>query len=394
MSDQIPSSPLAPDWEALARYHAGESPADEARRVATWLAGNAQDAAMLATLDEAVERAIGVDRTSIVAGGRALDVEAALRAVKARRDAEDGALAERGVLAFEARAARGKASAPRGSAARQAAPARRTRAWWVAGGLAAAAALALLVRGPGDAGVPADSPQAVATGTQVIEPGREYATAVGRRDSLRLPDGTRVMLAPGSRLAVASTFGEAAREVTLDGQALFTAVHDDARPFTVRAGNAIVRDIGTVFSVRTDGQAAGGTVVEVTEGRVALRAATRGTSGNETRGVELVAGDRGALSASGAVTAERGVVSHDDVAWAGGTLTYRAAPVSLVAADLRRWYGLELRIDSTLAARRLTATFVGDPTEQVVQVVALALGATVERDGNVVTLRSAGGARR
>ncbi len=86
MADDLPPrTQPAPDWDAIARYHAGESPADEARLVAGWLAANASDAAMLATLDDAVDRAVGADVPVAVAEP---DVEAALRAVKARRDAE------------------------------------------------------------------------------------------------------------------------------------------------------------------------------------------------------------------------------------------------------------------------------------------------------------------
>ena len=82
MSENLsPRTASGPDWEAIARYHAGESPADEARAVAGWLAANAPDAAMLATLDDAIERAIHADASAMVGEP---DVEAALRTVKAR----------------------------------------------------------------------------------------------------------------------------------------------------------------------------------------------------------------------------------------------------------------------------------------------------------------------
>ncbi|HWJ22481.1 MAG TPA: DUF4974 domain-containing protein, partial [Gemmatimonadaceae bacterium] len=73
-----------------------------------------------------------------------------------------------------------------------------------------------------------------------------------------------------------------------------------------------------------------------------------------------------------------------------GRLAYDAAPLDVVRADLRRWYGVDLRVaDSTLARRRLTASFDGEPVARVLDVVALALGATVERSGNVAVLRTA-----
>ena len=237
-------------------------------------------------------------------------------------------------------------------------------------------------------------PTPVADAT-VLEPGRSFATTVGRRDSVRLPDGTRVVLAPGSRLTLASGFGTGARDLTLEGQALFAVVHDATRPFTVHAGGALVRDVGTVFAVRTDGAPAGAVTVSVTEGRVALQLAKDSMQLGMSGGPELAAGDRGVIGDGDVPVLARGVVTAADVAWAtSGTLTYRAAPLATVIADLRRWYGIELKVDRTLASRRLTATFTNEPVDEVVRVIALALGATATRDGDVVTLHPAGGGVR
>lgn len=396
MADDLPPrTQPAPDWDAIARYHAGESPADEARLVAGWLAANASDAAMLATLDDAVDRAVGADVPVAVAEP---DVEAALRAVKARRDAElastigaaPTAPRDRSVLPFAPRPAR----LPHDEASPRAAQLRRTRVWWAAGGLAAAAALALLVR-PAEIADQArgDSAPSVVVALPELAAGQTFSTAVGRRDSLRLSDGTRVVLAPGSRLTVAERFGEPAREVVLEGQALFTVTHDEERPFTVRAGEALVRDVGTVFEVRTDGAPAGGVTVAVTEGRVVMslaRDSARLAAGDDALPA-LDAGDRGGIGGGSSPWVARGVVEQGDVAWATtGTLGYRGATVVTVAADLRRWRGIELRVDDpALMARRLTATFTDESTEEMVRVIALALGATAVRSGDVVTLRLA-----
>ena len=268
-------------------------------------------------------------------------------------------------------------------------------------GLVAAAAVALLAvgllrRGPV---VAPDAPivTGAAAALRLASAGAVVTTAVGERDSLRLSDGTRVVLAPRSRLAVAPGFAAGERLVTLDGAALFDVTHDAARPFTVRAGEAVVRDVGTLFTVRTDGPAAAAgaavasgaaVVVSVAEGAVALRAATEADAG----AVRLNAGDRGALLADGAVVALPGAALAADTAWIGGRLVYRSAPLSQVAADLHRWYGVVLRTpDSTLATRRLTATFEpGEPADRVLQVIALSLGATLEQAGDTVVLHPAG----
>lgn len=393
MSDNLsPRTPPAPDWEAIARYHAGESPPEEARVVAGWLAANAPDAAMLATLDDAIDRAVGADALALVAEP---DVEAALRTVRARRAA--GALAaaqsspasrDPAVLPFATRAGQ----APPVEASRLAARLRRTRVWWAAGGLAAAAALALLVR-PTEVGDQArgDSTPSVMVALPELAAGEVRTTAVGRRDSLRLPDGTRVVLAPGSRLAVAPGFGEPMREVELEGQALFMVTHDEAKPFTVHAGEAIVRDLGTVFEVRTDGAAAGSVTVAVTEGRVAMalaRDSARLAAGDDGLPA-LDAGDRGGIGSGSAPWVSRGAVDAEDVSWATtGTLVYRNATLATVAADLRRWHGLELHVDDPgLLARRLTATFTNESADEKLRVLTLALGATASHSGNGVRLR-------
>jgi transmembrane sensor len=84
----------------------------------------------------------------------------------------------------------------------------------------------------------------------------------------------------------------------------------------------------------------------------------------------------------------RGAATDDDVSWLRGRLVYRDAPLAHVRADLRRWYGLELVLaDSALAARHLTASFAGEPPDEVLRVIGLALGAAIERRGDTAVVR-------
>ena len=93
----------------------------------------------------------------------------------------------------------------------------------------------------------------------------------------------------------------------------------------------------------------------------------------------------------GALAVRRGVVTTDDVSWTRGVLAYRDTPLDEVRADLHRWYGLDLRVtDDALIARTLTATFRGDSAQQVIQVIALALGAEAIQRGDTVYLQPQG----
>ncbi|MBY0488348.1 MAG: FecR domain-containing protein [Gemmatimonadaceae bacterium] len=348
MSDEIRAF-LSEDpdarWEAIARHLAGESDPAESAAVEAWLTAHPEDAALAAVVKARADRAAAMAAVTV-------DTEAALARVRARIGNGPTLTVERGG------APRRAPSVP------TAAPRRR----WRGVGFAAAAGLAAIV---GISQWRASRPAAAPT---------EYRTAVGQRDSLRLPDGTTVVLAPGSRLTVASGYQTGAREVTLEGAAFFEVQHDDAHPFTVHTASADIRDIGTAFSVKT---AASGVSVAVTHGIVSMGAKSAAAT-------ELRAGDR-ATMARGTVFVQRGVVTAEDVSWTRGQLAYRDAPLSEVQADLQRWYGLDLRIaDSTLAARTLTATFRGDSAAQVVHLIALALGADAVQKGDTIFLQPQG----
>src|SRR5690349_18199893 len=85
MTDPTTPRDAAPDWDVLARYFAGESPADEARAVSGWLTEHPADAALLQRMDEVVRAETAAATASAAAG---IDVEGALRRVRERRAAD------------------------------------------------------------------------------------------------------------------------------------------------------------------------------------------------------------------------------------------------------------------------------------------------------------------
>ncbi len=373
-----PGSGAAPEWAVLARYLAGESSADEARAVSAWLAANPADAELLRALDTAATPPVPAG------AGAPLDVEAALARVHARMDAAPPLRIE-----THADPRPGDGVLPlRRAGTRPAAGGAHTARWRIGALTAVAAALlAVTLARPRDEQVP----DTVATAERVI------TTATGVRDSVTLSDGSRIVLAPGTRLVIAAGYGRRARDVTLEGQARFSVSHDEARPFSVRVRGALVRDLGTEFTVRSAQTESDAVEVAVFEGSVSLDAAADSTAAQPPagRGVVLGPGDRGEVRRDGRVEARRGAATAEDTAWARGRLVFRGTPLSSVRAELRRWYGVDLRLaDETLAQRRLTASFDGEPVDRVVDAIALAVGADVERSGGTVTLRRSARAPR
>lgn len=66
-----------------------------------------------------------------------------------------------------------------------------------------------------------------------------------------LPDGSSVILSPGSKLNYPSSFDDMLkREVYLEGQAFFDIKHNASRPFIVHTGKIETRVLGTAFNIK------------------------------------------------------------------------------------------------------------------------------------------------
>jgi len=338
------SAKISPDeWERIARYVTGEAGPGEAEITRRWVQADSHRVQIVRLLESIVRN---VDRED--SSATAVDVESALSRVKAR-------FGEAKVIPF---------SSPAGGD--------ESRRSLIA--LLKVAAAGVIIIG----------------GTLVWQSlrrsefnanGRTFATSVGERRQLVLRDGTTVLLGPTSRLVVAKSGNDEQRLVILDGIAYFSVVHDPANPFTVKAGAISIQDVGTAFAVESDDSA--GTRVVVDSGSVAIGAADQ----KHSRGAVLNARDRAIVDAQGVVSVERSAVSDADLAWIQGRLVFRDAPLTLVGAELYRWYGVRLRVaDSSLANLHLTASFSGEPVDRVLNVIALSLGASIERQGNVAIL--------
>jgi transmembrane sensor len=344
------SANIGPDeWERIARYLTGEAGSGEAEATRGWIETDPHRVKVVRLLESVLANVSRVDSSDI-------DVDNALKRVKSR-------FSEPKVIPFAPRLAKGG-------------PDRSFAA------LLRVAAAAIIIIG----------------GTMLWQSisgsrgdrGHTFATSVGERRQVVLKDGSRVLLGPTSRLIVPLIEpDEGDRLVSLDGVAYFSVVHDPAHPFTVKAGEIVIQDVGTAFSVESDDSA--GTRVAVDSGSVTVGPAT-----DRDRATVLNARDRATVDTKGIVVVERSGVSDDDLAWIQGRLVFRDAPLILVGAELYRWYGVRLRVaDSSLANLHLTASFSGEPVDRVLNVIALSLGARIERQGNVAILyrATASGAR-
>jgi len=206
-----------------------------------------------------------------------------------------------------------------------------------------------------------------------------YATVAGQRATVTLTDGSRVTLAPQSRLMVGDDFNGAARAVMLDGEAYFQVRPGTRAPFTVQTGRVTTRVLGTEFDVRH--YASDSAVrVAVVSGKVA--------AGGGRTPVTLTAGTVGVVTDTTATSTVVGNITQY-AEWTSGHLVFDNVRAQAMLATVGRWYGYEFRLtDSARAARRITADFNVASREETFRAIEALLNVTMQFDGTTVILRT------
>jgi transmembrane sensor len=229
-----------------------------------------------------------------------------------------------------------------------------------------------------------------------------YRTALGERRTVTLQDGSQLALDADSEVRVRLA-AHARRLELIRGQARFNVAHDTARPFTVRAGDAVVVATGTSFNVDRLGR-----VVTVTllEGRVTVlrdnaRAAlpmavapprpaapvvARLTPGQQLT-LQVAAG--GVESPGAAPALRPTVVAQADVgkavAWETGQLVFDDDRLDMVAARIGRYGSRKVTVDPAAANLTLSGVFNSGDLTTFVDVVqrALPVFASQDADGTI-----------
>lgn len=206
-----------------------------------------------------------------------------------------------------------------------------------------------------------------------------YVTAVGEQRSIKLADGSVMILNTGSRAQV--VFSERAREVRLlDGEAMFIVEHDATRAFQVHTDAGTVRAVGTQFNVY---QRDGITRVSVVEGIVQLSP----THEPGVPGARLEAGDEADLA--GGYVAK---TAHPDVeravAWRTRQLVFRDTPLREIAREFNRYNEVQIRIEGDeVGALSYSGVFDADDALPLTRFIADDPELTVERSAQEIVIR-------
>ncbi|MGH8550236.1 MAG: FecR family protein [Methylococcales bacterium] len=155
----------------------------------------------------------------------------------------------------------------------------------------------------------------------------DYRTGTGERQTVTLADGSRLILAPDSAVAVSLT--ETRQVRLLKGEVYCEVQPDPNRPFVVKGRHSQTQVLGTRFSVDT-GDAAD--ILTVIEGRVEF---SRAGYTNESR---IVHADEQASTDGNRLSAATVIAARQVLAWTRGTLVLEQTPLAEAIERIRPYH--------------------------------------------------------
>ncbi len=198
----------------------------------------------------------------------------------------------------------------------------------------------------------------------------DVRTAFGETRQLTLEDGTRVHLNTNSAIAFHVTPQRREARV-LAGEAVFDIARD-IRPFRVRAGNADITDIGTVFQVRIEHDDS--VAVTVSEGEVKVE--QDGASASVLQGQHLSYSSRSGLAKVEAADIDSAT------AWQRGRMIFVDQPLGRVITELNRYTAGHIRLaNGALAELKVSGVYKTEDPFAALSTIEQSLGLRSVRVG-------------
>ena len=218
---------------------------------------------------------------------------------------------------------------------------------------------------------------------------------------ITLSDGSRVTLAPHSRIEYPAEFENSRREVNLTGEAFFQVTRNPTQPFFVNAGEVTTKVLGTSFRVET-GENNSSVQVSVMTGKVSVfqRGAQDEQSKDKIKNGVILTPNQKVVFTQASHTFETSLVEQPMVVAPEGTPSTRPADVSFAFEDatmatvigrLEKAYGIEIILENEELGKCLfTADITEQPLFTKLDLLCASLNATYEVRGTKILIMGHG----
>ncbi|GAB3179355.1 FecR family protein [Telluribacter humicola] len=225
----------------------------------------------------------------------------------------------------------------------------------------------------------------------------EKANTTSQVDSIKLPDGSTVLLYPGSLISYSTEFGKTNRTVSISGRTMLDVVKNPEKPFIVYANELVTRVLGTRFEVEAY-EDSKDVVVKVLSGQVSVfkngTLTTEHKSEAEQAGVVLKQNQQVKFSRQSEefnkklVDSPLPVIQNTSQA---PSFTYEETSVVSVFEDLEKAYGIDIiYTKSQLETCQLTASLSNEAFKDKLNIICKSIGATYEVVDAYIIIHSSG----
>ncbi|WP_373493077.1 FecR family protein [Aquiflexum sp.] len=196
-----------------------------------------------------------------------------------------------------------------------------------------------------------------------------------------MPDQTEITLNKQSEIRVDYHERKNTGTIHLSGEALINIPEDKKVNWTVKAGELLIEDIGTIFHVNAHPDSP---LVEVTvqEGIVRFYYESQ-------EGITLRVGEKGSYDRS-TDTFSKASANPNVAAFKTRRLTFQEEELGQVVATLESVYGKKIVLEGKIANCRLTVSFENEDLETVLSVISETLGLEVFDEGNLIRISGDG----
>lgn len=229
-----------------------------------------------------------------------------------------------------------------------------------------------------------------------------YNTPMGKKRTVRLPDGSVVTLNGGSHILLHKGFNISNRELSLVGEGYFVVFHNAAKPFLVHTAKITIKDVGTEFNVKaylndkiTEASLIKGLIEITIKGHnhlsgksdpIILSPNKKFIFNNDTPVTTIEPGIlKPVFTVKNITTTEDHSVAETD--WTQNKLTFVDEPLSEIAPQMERWYGVKVVIaNEALNQLHFTATFDHGDIIQVLKALKLSGNFNYRKEGNMIRI--------
>jgi len=217
-----------------------------------------------------------------------------------------------------------------------------------------------------------------ATNRQLAGAGyKELIVPVGKRQELRLSDGTRLIANSRTRVLYPEHFKGKERHIYANGEIFLEVAKDSRHPFVVESERFDVRVLGTVFNISNTSDSTASVVL--VEGSVQIDM-------ENDRSIRLKPNDMAELL-NGDVTSLTQVDTDNYTSWTKGLLYLKGMPLSVLTRNLGDHYGVEIICHKTLGNTKVYGKLdLRDNLDTVLQSVQEIVPMNITRSGNSIML--------